>query len=535
MLFPSSRAAQRCVEFLLSKDKTKFRADFKILNLGLDSYYNSQETLRWISPSISAVLLDVAIFALAKEYWQNTGDGISSRHAEFCHHLFQEGILIENSCFKPCPEKYQKVCKGLKRYQKEGNGNRAANAFMTRLSKGLKLDTPSKYDSEDHEISQFLEERFGRNLDISHVELAKSAIRRRIAGSLDTEDKFVTNKPQTIQDSRPGARIGEKDVYLWSCGMNSIFQTHQMLMEARGAMKSICFGFPYIDTLKILQKFGPGCIFYGEGSSEDLDDLEKRLIAGEKYLALFCEFPSNPLLKSPELLRIRGLAKRYDFVVVIDETIGNYINVNVLPYADVLVSSLTKIFSGDCNVMGGSSILNPNSRYYSSLKRVVERDFEDNYWAEDAIFMERNSRDFIKRIERINENTEAICSILQVHPCVQHVYYPKCNSTRANYDACRTLNGRYGGLLSILFKKPQQAITFHDKLDLHKGPSLGTNFTLVSPYVILAYYSELEWAAQLGVPKDLIRISVGLEDQKDLISKFGVALNAVVEQEMKTL
>ena len=84
-----------------------------------------------------------------------------------------------------------------------------------------------------------------------------------------------------------------------------------------------------------------------------LDDLEKRLESGEKYLALFTEFPGNPLLKSPDLRRIRELADKYDFLVVIDETVGNFLNVNVLPYADVVASSLTKVFSGDSNVMGG--------------------------------------------------------------------------------------------------------------------------------------------------------------------------------------
>ena len=68
---------------------------------------------------------------------------------------------------------------------------------------------------------------------------------------------------------------------------------------------------------------------------------------------MFTEFPSNPLLKSPDLLRIRQLADKYDFGVIVDETIGNLLNVHVLPYADIVVSSLTKVFSGDSNVMGG--------------------------------------------------------------------------------------------------------------------------------------------------------------------------------------
>lgn len=58
-------------------------------------------------------------------------------------------------------------------------------------------------------------------------------------------------------------------------------------------------------------------------------------------------------MASPDIERIRSLANHYDFAVVVDETIGNFMNIHVLPFADVVVSSLTKIFSGDSNVMGG--------------------------------------------------------------------------------------------------------------------------------------------------------------------------------------
>lgn len=84
-----------------------------------------------------------------------------------------------------------------------------------------------------------------------------------------------------------------------------------------------------------------------------MDELEALLKSGEKILSLFCEFPSNPLLKSPNLKRIRSLADQYNFLIVVDETIGNFCNVHVLEWADLVVSSLTKIFSGDSNVMGG--------------------------------------------------------------------------------------------------------------------------------------------------------------------------------------
>jgi cystathionine gamma-synthase len=117
--------------------------------------------------------------------------------------------------------------------------------------------------------------------------------------------------------------------------------------------------FPYIDTLKILQKWGPGCYFFGSGNDADLDILESLLSSPEipKILALFCEFPSNPLLRSANLKRLRELANRYEFVIIVDETVGNFVNVEILPYADILVSSLTKVFSGETNVMGGRYVV----------------------------------------------------------------------------------------------------------------------------------------------------------------------------------
>ena len=124
----------------------------------------------------------------------------------------------------------------------------------------------------------------------------------------------------------------------------------------------------------------------------------------------------------------------------------------------------------------------------------MHKDYEDNYWPEDAIFMERNSRDFVSRIARINKNAEAICETLRVSPIgnmllmiiqpsltaisVKEVYYPMYSPTRPFYDECRNINGGYGGLLSVTFYTYLQAITFFDKLETAKGPSLGTNFTL---------------------------------------------------------
>jgi cystathionine gamma-synthase len=232
--------------------------------------------------------------------------------------------------------------------------------------------------SLDH--STFLEERYGRNLPLSSSKLAKLALRRRIAGVLLPHEKPASSGAGALERVPRGSgwnekgkinmdaekRVTEEDCFLYPTGMSAIWHAHQLAMvwkeRKQGAVgKSICFGFPYTDTLKILQKWGPGCEFFGHGDASDLVALEKYLErngreGGRAITALFAEFPSNPLLRSADLKRLRELADLYGFVIVVDETVGNFVNVEVASWADVVVSSLTKVFSGETNVMGGRSV-----------------------------------------------------------------------------------------------------------------------------------------------------------------------------------
>ncbi|GJE85150.1 PLP-dependent transferase [Phanerochaete sordida] len=329
------------------------------------------------------------------------------------------------------------------------------------------------------------------------------------------------------------------DVFLYPTGVTAIWTAHQLLLSTLGLQKSVCFGFPYTDTLKILEKWGPGCHFYPDGNEADLKSLEA-MLASERarspseapVLALFTESTSNPLLRSVDLPRLRALADEYGFAIVIDETIGNFANVDVLPYADMVVTSLTKIFSGRANTMGGSIVLNPLRRHYTALKGALERTWEDLFFEPDAEVLEFNSRTFCARAAQIDTNAEALCDFLRAHgsTVVAQLNYPKWQ-TRALYDAARSTyaggaRGGFGGLFSLVFRAPRAAHAFFDALACAKGPSLGTNFTLATPYVLFSHWHEQEWAASHGVPADLVRLSVGTEDTQELLDMVAVALRA---------
>lgn len=522
MLFPSPATAKRCQKFFYDKAPTVPITSVRLLNLEPRMSSNDHDT---VLSGVYCVFFPQDHFPVAKQVWQHTGDGVSSRRGEFCLKALRDGFLQPVAA----PGRVRSdsnYTKGPRRYQRGGSQNNIN--FLVNLP-----ESPSNGPiPEDKDYSVFVEERFGRNLNVRLAEKAKIAMRRRIAGCLtdDLDLEEALDRPSQCAEGRLRG-LTEDHVFLYPTGMSAIFNAHRMLRahavnEGKEDLKSICFGFTYIDTLKILQKWGAGCLFYGHGNAADLDDLESRLKGGERFLSLFTEFPSNPLLHSSDLQRLRKLADEYDFAVVVDETVGNLVNIDVLPFSDIVVSSLTKVFSGDSNVMGGSSILNPQSKLYDSFRHTVDREYEDNYWAEDAVFMERNSRDFISRIGRINTNAEAIASTLKNGKNVKAVYYPMYVSSKDNYDRCRNTGGGYGGLLSVTFNRPEQAVAFFDALEVQKGPSLGTNFTLACPYTVLAHYAEMDWTSEWGVEPDLVRVSVGLEESEELAANFQRALDA---------
>ncbi|MCO5549613.1 hypothetical protein L7F22_003086 [Adiantum nelumboides] len=509
--------------------------------------------------SIHIVLFPQSCFPIAKTFWQHTGDGISSRMAEVYLELLErrekvtsaDGVSSSaggsagnvgspngNGSEPKSDSAYTKP-RSYARNRHYSRNNSAAGLHASAILSAS--STPATPTTEEPVDSNYLEERYGRNMATIEAPRAKRALRKRIAGvasndvveaceSESTNGHSQSHSNPDIIERAQGTQLSENDVYLYPTGMSAIFHAHQLALGLKQE-KSVCFGFPYLDTLKILQKWGPGCFFLGHGDVADLERLENLLKGGQKITALFCEFPSNPLLRSPNLVKLRKLADEYDFLIVIDETVGNFINVEVMPYADIVVSSLTKLFTGEANGMGGSLVLNPKGRHYEELQELQDEEYEDNFFDPNAIFLERNSRDFVQRSRRIDTNAEGLVKMLNeakenTHSHIlKNVYHPTLQ-TRENYDQCKRLQGGYGGLFSLTFHSMRQAMAFYDALHCAKGPSLGTNFTLASPFVILAHYTELDWAAQFGVEAKLVRVSVGLEDKESLLQMFNYALQA---------
>lgn len=370
MLFPSNAYAIACRDFIIRQDASAAPriAQFFIYPDGATAKQPNDAGMAITSRCgcLHIVLFGSPHWQHAKAFWQHTGAGISSRFAEHCLRLL---AVQTSTVISPAEATSKSPVRGRNRhYFSRSKGQESASSYQE----------PS---DPDDSANDYLEERYARNLPSTAAVEAKKSLKARISGICMRNGSAPSGSAADIASlrSRGVPNISQDDVFLFQGGMCAIWHTHQLLLKTLGERKSVCWGyvfycyilcdiiglyrFPYVDTLKILEKWGPGCYFFGHG--EEFDKLEALLeqlkaensTSGKDneppILALVCEVTSNPLLKTPDLRRLRNLADKYGFAIVVDETIGNFANVDVLPYSDIVCSSLTKVFSGETNVMGG--------------------------------------------------------------------------------------------------------------------------------------------------------------------------------------
>ncbi|RDL36024.1 uncharacterized protein BP5553_06636 [Venustampulla echinocandica] len=365
---------------------------------------------------------------------------------------------------------------------------------------------------------------------------AHSKIRDRIAKLLE---RAPIGAPRRV-------KVAPEDVYLFPSGTAAIYSVHRHLLEARCSNPAL-FGFAFHNTLQIFDFFQPGYKLFGRGTDDELVDLEEFLEAqkeeGENGQAIWAEFPSNPLLTAPQLNRLRELADKYGSLLIVDDTIGGFCNVDLLSDgADMIITSLTRAFSGHADVMGASVVLNPASHRYSELKDIFNRHFVNDYYTLDAIAMEKNSRDYLARSAILNANSLALVKFLDTkakdpNSTVRQVDYPTTSSSVVNYTAymrpgASDFKPGYGYVFTVEFESIEATQAFYDNLDTHKGPHIGAHLTIALPYVRFWYSGQLEWVEKFGMRETQVRISPGLEDTGELVEVFKAAVMAADEIEM---
>ena len=156
MLFPTVRCASRCVDFLQQQNPQDDHSTIRVLELVPSPEKSATLSVDRVLPRTVAVIYPKQLWPTAKAFWQHTGEGISSRRAEFCQQAFDDDFLIDKNS---TPNGTPRLVKGPKRYQrplsqdlKKPNGDGIAiNGTENGVRGAGVLDS-----------AQFVEERFGR-------------------------------------------------------------------------------------------------------------------------------------------------------------------------------------------------------------------------------------------------------------------------------------------------------------------------------------------------------------------------------------
>jgi cystathionine gamma-synthase len=320
--------------------------------------------------------------------------------------------------------------------------------------------------------------------------------------------------------------VSEKAIGLYPAGMNayfSVFDTLNRLQHARGREQWLQVGWLYLDTTAILDRFATRQHLHFAATAAD--DIEAYIAAHHADIAgITTEVMTNPLLQTPDLVRLSAVARRFNLPLIVDISMPTPVNVEVFPYADVVIESLTKFASGHADVMGGAAVFNAQSEWGQRLRDAVP---DGTPYVRDLQHLAQSIQGYAPRMAVINANTAALAAYFRSSRAVRAVHWAGQPDSAAAYAALRRPGAGDGGVVSVVFEKPLE--TVYDRLELLKGPSFGTEFTLCMAYVYMAHYDLVttpegrERLRREGISPDLLRISVGMEPIDDLIRAFETA------------
>ena len=254
----------------------------------------------------------------------------------------------------------------------------------------------------------------------------------------------------------------------------------------------------------------------------DIEAIEAAIDQGCRMLYL--ESPTNPTCKVVDIRRLAARAESAGAIVVVDNTFATPINQRPLELgADLVVHSATKFLGGHADALGG---------VVCGRRELVRRIFHfrevngATLHPEAAYLLLRGMKTLDLRVSRQNDSALTIARYLETHPLVARVHYPGLPGHPGHDIAGRQMCG-FGGMLSFELTGGLDAVrSFLPRLRYaHRAANLGAVETVVAPPATSSHVElTAEERAALGIPEGLVRYSVGIEDQGDLIADLEQAL-----------
>ena len=237
------------------------------------------------------------------------------------------------------------------------------------------------------------------------------------------------------------------------------------------------------------------------------------------------ETPTNPLLKISDITAICDAAHAHDVPVCVDNTfMSPYFQTPLTLGADLVVHSTTKFINGHSDVVGG--IVLTNSDEWNEKLLFLQNSIGAVPAPMDSWLVLRGVKTLGVRMRQHDSNGRRIASFLDSHPAVERVVYPGLPSHPQHEIAKRQMTG-FGGMITFFMRDGLQGARrlLENVKVFALAESLGGVESLIEHPAIMTHASvPAEVRAELGISDALVRLSVGIEDDKDLLSDLEQAL-----------
>jgi cystathionine gamma-lyase len=261
----------------------------------------------------------------------------------------------------------------------------------------------------------------------------------------------------------------------------------------------------------------------------DLDDMAALEAAVRPNTRLiWCETPTNPLLKLVDLSRLGEFARRRGIRLAVDNTFCSPILQRPLEHgAHLVMHSATKYLNGHSDMVGGMLVVGDDAELAEQIT-FLQNAVGGVQGPFDSFLALRGLKTLHLRMKAHGENALQLADWLERHPAVEKVAYPGLPSHPQHALAVRQMNG-FGGMVSVWLKGGLPAARrFMERCELFAcAESLGGVESLVNHPAIMTHASvPAARRAELGVTDNLVRLSVGVEDVADLRAELEQALAA---------
>jgi len=313
-------------------------------------------------------------------------------------------------------------------------------------------------------------------------------------------------------------------VNLYGTGMTAMYHAITNIQKIRANQNKhviVQIGWIYSDTTQIIQKYGTDYkVFTNIFNTDEIENWINR--NRNSVSMIIIELPTNPLIQVCDLEFISKLARKFEIPLIADTSIAPAPILNALPYVDVVVESLSKFAGGNADLLMGAVLLNAKSSFaVNQLMPLLPADLP---YYRDLKRLSHLLHSYSDRITKISENTLEVFEYLKSRSDIETIFWVKDSDSIANFNKIKSDNYLVPGVLSFI---PEGEFSrFYNDLPLPKGPSFGTSFTLVMPYVYMAHYNLLksemgqQQLDKAGISKNLLRLSVGTEYVGEIIHIF---------------